>query len=71
MIQYLFTYFGYSTDNLQYLHDLSCVFTVVDDTSESDSEIDIPSRSTVEFNRADTVVHHNYLFYLITYKCVY
>ncbi|XP_054457458.1 uncharacterized protein LOC129093448 isoform X2 [Anoplopoma fimbria] len=29
---------------------------VADDTSESDSEIDIPSRSTVEFNRADTVV---------------
>ena len=39
------------------------VFTATDNTSDSDFEIVIASRSTAEFNRADTVVHQLFIYF--------
>lgn len=55
---------------------ICCLFvlTPVDDTSDSDSEIVIASRSTAELNRADTVVHQLFiliLIYVLMYLLIY
>lgn len=48
------------------------LFFSVDDTSDSDSEIVITTRSTAEFNRADTLVHKLFLFFFLNmYVCLY
>lgn len=50
------------------------LFFSVDDTSDSDSdsEIVITTRSTAEFNQADTLVHQLFLFLKIfMYVCIY
>ena len=48
------------------------LFFSVDDTSDSDSEIVITTRSKAELNRADTLVHQLFLFFKIfMYVCIY
>ena len=61
----IFLHISNSTEGYIYIIYMICwfflFFTAVDDTSDSDSEIAIASRSTAEFNRADTVVHKLYI----------
>ncbi len=47
------------------------LFFSVDDSSDSDSEIAITTRSTAEFNRAGTLVHQLFLFLFYIYVCLY